>query len=245
MTAHEQITAWISDPNRTFQSGYNLYVTFGRNRNIMLYLSRKQNMDKLVYELRKLLLIPIKTNIETTAPMAPIGVNKIEITETPQHKYLAFEKVDPATLTEDLKKVHAQIAEAYKFQRTYHEKLKLATTDEQRAVLRAKVVEYDEVIANGWDGIDTFKKSGEKVPVKANAKTVLDISKQINSGRSYITAGIKALPTLDEKRKAKRITEMRKRIATLVKYNATVASETREALVKLKIIDRKSKLLSE
>lgn len=250
MNAHELLNNWLADPKRTFQSGYELYVTYGRNRNIMLYLSRKQNMDKLAYELRKLLQLPLKINsdekaITQASPLAPIGVQKVEPENTPQHKQLQFDKVDPATLPDHLKKIHAQIAEAYKFQRTYHEKLKLADTDEKRAVLRAKVVEYDEIISNGWDGIDTFKKSGEEVPKKASAKTVLDISKQINSSRSYITSGIKALPTLDEKRKYKRISEIRKRIATLVKYQATVAAETREALIKLKIIDRKSKLLSE
>lgn len=245
MAAHEQINSWLADPKRTFQRGYEIYTSFGRNRNIMLYLSRKQNMDKLHYELSKLLQIPEKINESIAVPAAPIGVRKVEPENTPQHKQLQFDTVDPETLPIHLKKIHAQIAEAYKFQRTYHEKLKLADTDEKRAVLRAKVVEYDEVISNGWDGIDTFKKSGEKVPVKANVKTVLDISKQINSSRSYITAGIKALPSLDEKRKAKRITEIRKRIAALVKYQATVASETREALVKLKIIDSRSKLLSE
>lgn len=247
MSPHELINQWISDPARSFQAGYDLYTRYGRNRNIMLYLARKQNMEKLVYELGKLLLIPLKDE-GVTSPASPvvaqIGVRKVD-TPPQQHQYLAFEKVNPATLPADLQKVHAQIAEAYKFQRTYHEKLKLATTDELRAQLRAEVVRYDDIIAHGWDGIDAFTRSGEKVPARATAQTVLGISKQINACRSYITGGIKALPSLDAAKREKRIAEIKKRIDILIRLKAPVAAETKQSLVNLQIITGKSKLLIE
>jgi hypothetical protein len=248
MTPHEEITHWIDTPGRSFQAGYNLYVKYGRNRNMMLYLSRKQNMEKLVYELRKVLTLPIKGDVSQPGlkPFIPnneIGVRKID--ETPQHKILAFEKIDPASLPVKLQAIHAEISEAYKFQRTYHEKLKLATTDELRASLRAEVIKYDDIISNGWDAIDTFRKSGEKLPPKATALTALGMSKQINASRSYITRSLKELPTFDEAKKEHRIAEIRKRVDTLIKLHAPVAAETKQSLVDLQIITGKSKLLSE
>jgi len=244
MTPHEEISAWLADENRDFQKGLELFSIYSRNRAVFLQLDRKKNLKVLDYQLNRLLKFPVlkpdKSRVKTIIKesLSPQAI----LDREENFKYLEFNKIDPAKLPDDQRKVYDGIAEAYKISRTYHEKMKLATSDEQRGELRAELIAADDIIAAGWNGLDAFIKSCEKVPDKATAKTVLDISKEINACRSYISNGIKAIPGLDEKKKAKRIAEVKKRVDQMIDLEAPVSVETRDSLIKLGIISGTSKI---
>ena len=123
--------------------------------------------------------------------------------------------------------------------------MKLAVTVEDRKAAREEIVKLDDLISDGWKGLDAFIKSGDKVPAKAKAVTALEMSKEINACRSYISRGINDLEKLDEKKKGKRIAEMKVRIEKLVSYDAPVTGETRSELIRLGIIAKNAPLQAE
>lgn len=246
MTPQEEIKSWLDDDGKVFQHGFDLFVKYSRNRSLMLYLSRKHNMEKLVYELGKLLSFSLAEHqVKITAPIANKMSETAKEEKVESFKYNEFKHLVRKALSKDHKVVYDQIALAYKTQRTYHEKMKLATTDEARAELRAKVIEADDIISKGWKGLDAFKASKEKVPAKATAATVFEMSKEVNACRSYLSRGISELPKLNEKKAASRIAEMKVRVEKMISLNAPVKNETREALINLNIIDEKSNLVGE
>lgn len=246
MTPQEEIQSYLDSEEKSFQDGYGLFVKYSRNRSMMLYLGRKQNLDKLNYELKKLLPFALKANsVKVIKPISRVMDEDHASEMKTQFQINRFEKVDAEKLPEDQKKIHSEIAESYKLQRTFHEKMKLASTDEERARMRNEVIRLDDFIKKAWKGLDAFVKSGETVPEKAKAKNVLEMSKEINACRSYLSRGISDLANLKDAKKSKRVNEMKKRIEKLISLKASVKKETREALINLKIIDGKSNLQGE
>ncbi len=257
MTPHEQIQAWLDDDARTFSAGYDLFVAYGRNRALMLYLARKMHMEKLVYELQKLLQVPLKADAVKVVPQIVRAMSSeaasakelrkitAQLDETFAIETNQLKRINPKTLPEAQCKIYDEIAEAYKLQRVWHEKMKLAETDEDRAAARAEVERLDDLICEGWNGLDAFAKSGEKVPAVAKVATVLEISKEINACRSYISRSINEMGKLDGEKKLKRTSEVQVRIARLITLQAPVKKETRKALFSLGIITDASELVGE
>jgi len=253
-----EINHWLQNTPGDFNSGFELFLRYSGNVSLQSLIKRKKDLKLLTYQLKKLIgihLVPAsgspdiqvrELNIGKDIP--PAGKPSGKSTETPdlpgeiEKKY---EKVKRETLPENLQVIHEQISVAYKFQRTYHEKMKLAVTDQDRGELRAKVIENDDIIAKGWNAIDTFLKEGPKAPAAPDEKTTLDISRDINAARSYITKNLNALATIPEKKKEARIAEIKKRVDVLITLKAPVKQETFNALLQSGIISEASGLVIE
>lgn len=241
MTLSDQIKEWLKSGKRDFQKGLQMYIEASHNRSVMLYLQRKADMNKLIYELQKLLRIaPARLEkipaIQFIA-VASIGSRQpgsgIKADTRPSKQ----KKVDKSKLPTELKDLHAEISEMYKKQRVIHEKIKLSGDDKKRAALRADLVRIDDFIADGWTKIDTFVKTGkyDKKP-KPPAKTETDSLRVINSARSYISKGITAMGKLEGEKAVQRSAEILKRVDVLVKHNVSVKPETRADLIRLGVI---------
>ena len=259
----EKIKTWLADENRDFNEGLNLFVEQSRNRSLYLYLVRKKDMDKLVYELNK-----IANHLEATTPK----VVKLEVltgntetgntetgntetgnTETgaPDHHSLipgdelviedadeeAIENLknrfDPSQLVEPQRSTFFKISDAYKVQRSFHEKMKLAETDEQRAEFYAEVVRLDDIITAGWKELDDWKASvdGFKADQQkaADALKPVDpvaIGKEINSARKFISVGLVRLDKVSGDVKTALTDQLRKKVETLKTLNAAISDET-------------------
>jgi hypothetical protein len=136
-------------------------------------------------------------------------------------------------LPEEMQVIYDGIADAYKLQRVYHEKLKLATTDEARAELRLKAIECDDIIGFGWDQIDeSINLPDGKTPENP------DVAKLVGAARTYLSRAIK---DFKEENTAKII----ERVETLIKFKASVKAETRLKLIELHVIEENSNLLGE
>lgn len=241
-----EIQEYLDKKDKTFKEGYDLLVKYSHNRAMILQVGRKEKQDLLDYQLGKLLDLPIKAFPKKITGDIARNVSADLLEDRDQEsKFRKFETIEKDKLPKPLKKVYDEVAEAYKVQRTYHEKMKLAETDEARGELRAKVIETDAIIANGWKGIDKFIKEGIPVPPKVKAKNVLQVSKEINAARSYISRSINDIPKLEGKKLEARKVEVIKRIDQLIALKTPVKKATREALVKLGIIDEKSDLMGE
>ena len=259
MIAKEEIKAWLDVPDqeKDFQKGLDLLTKYSRNRCVINQVERKKNLPLLVYQVAKIIGVHL-----LPAGSPDIQVRELHVVKkdgaTSDKKdgktdstsdllgeiETKFGKIDRKTLPENLQLIHDHISEAYKFQRTYHEKMKLAETDMQRGELRAMVIEYDDIIAKGWNAIDTFLKEGN-APAATSEKTTLDISRDINAARSYITKNLNALATLPEKKKVSRISEIKKRVDVLITLKAPVKKETFNALLQSGIISEASGLVIE
>ncbi|MDA3943696.1 MAG: hypothetical protein PF694_09185 [Bacteroidetes bacterium] len=234
----EEIKAWLNSPEKDINAGIALFQMYSRNRALLLYLTRKRDERKLIYELEKLAkhanLKPVtqpramREKMQTAPPPAP---------DPDGHKIIKPKRVNREDLPDALKVVYDGVAEAYKLQRVVHEKMKLSETDEDRAALRAELVKLDDDIAAGWDAIDQGMMVPEPEAPKVAEKqyTVQDI-KAINSARTYISRAIKKF---NPDQKAKLI----ERINQLISLEAAVSIETRNKLIELNVIDQNSNLL--
>lgn len=243
-----EIQEYLDKKDKTFQEGLDILTKYSHNRAMILQVGRKQKQDLLEYQLQKLLTLPLKPFAVKITGDISRNVSKGLLEDRDQEtKFRQFETIDKAKLPKNLQKVHDELAEAYKLQRTYHEKMKLAETDEARGELRAEVMKCDDIIANGWKGIDKFIKEGIPVPPKAKvkAKNVLQVSKEINAARSYISRSINDIPKLEGKKLDERKEKVLDYINKLIELKIPVKKETRAALVKLAIIDEKSNLVGE
>jgi hypothetical protein len=253
MSLLEQIQNWLLSEKRDFQSGLQMYINASHNRSIMLYLQRKSDQRKLEYELQKLAKqMPARLEKMPAIDMVPIAVStpvekpKIE-KPAGKHKILEPRRINRDDLPEELHIVYDAITGAYKEQRVFHEKMKLAKTDEERKILRGEVIKCDQVISVGWDKLDEWqllKSQGGTFPPKEKEKeeSSADVAKTINACRSYVSKGVAALPGLDAKKAEARMVEIRKRIEILIKLGVTVKKETRDQLVTLKVIAEDSPL---
>lgn len=248
MTPHEEIKEWLDVPDqeKDFQKGFDLLTKYSRNRCMINMVGRKKDMPLLVYQVDKLMLVPVEAfGVKITSDIARNISEDLKAQKSEHFKQLEFERINRNELPPDHQAVYDGIAEAYKVQRVYHEKMKLATTDEERGEFRLEVIQADELIAAGWNGLDAFVRSGEKVPAAAKVDTVLGLSKDINASRSYVSRGINDLAKLEGEKHTARIAEIKKRIARLIELKAPVKSKTRKSLVELGIINEKSDLVGE
>jgi hypothetical protein len=116
--------------------------------------------------------------------------------------------------------------------------MKLATTDEERAALRADLVKLDDDIAAGWDTIEEgLKTPPAPEPEPPKQYTVADL-KAINAARVYIS---RAVNKYDAKNREKII----ERVNTLITLKSSVKKETRDKLIELNVIDQNSNLVGE
>jgi len=235
----QEIKEWLAGEEKDFVTGLQLFQKYSRNRALILYLVRKQNMDKLVYELEKLScsssLKPV-IQVKNTRSFVDRVINKKTSLSSDDHDAKEdlskkISKVNREDLPVDLQQVYDSIADAYKTQRVVHEKMKLAETDEARADIRSELIGLDDLIADGWDQIDAFLagKTTDTEPPQ-------DVVKQVNSARTYISREIKNF-------NPEKLDKLLERINLLIEQKASVSEKTREKLIELNVITPESNLL--
>ncbi len=232
-----EIKTWLDSSNPDFEAGLKLFTKYSRNRALFLYLSRKQDMRKLRYELEK--LSKLKHIVAVGAPKPKSSTAKKSTPPPPDpdgHKVIAPRRVNREDLPKELQEVYDAITDHYKLQRTAHEKMKLAKTDEQRAELRAKLVEIDDNIATGWNTIDEgMAMLAAKAKEKEPATTSADSSKKINTARSAISRAISSKKFNREK--------LLVHIDVLIQNKVPVTAATHAKLIDLNVIEKESNLL--
>lgn len=127
------------------------------------YLIRKTDMLKLRYELEK--LSGIKIAVPTTAPavtQADLTVPTLDNLQKPQDRLRIIRdgQINFKMLPEAMQKVYLEACDAYKLMRRFHEKMKLAATDADRAASRADLVIQDDRHKACWATIDRWAADG-------------------------------------------------------------------------------------
>lgn len=229
----KEIKDWLEKPEKDFNEGLSLFQKYSKNRSVFLYLLRKADMSKLEYELSKLAKYDNLKVIGLPKPF--LAKRKFNLVADETHKILQARTIKREDLPEELQKVYDEITEDYKLQRVFHEKMKLAKTDEARTDLRKEVVELDDRIASHWKLIDEAVAGSKDSGVK---DTPAETHKVINSARVFISRAIKNY-------KPENRDKILERVETLIRLKAPVKSDTRAKLIELNVIENSSNLLGQ
>lgn len=226
-----EINAYLNEGNPEFNAGFSLFCKYSTNLSLMSWIGRKKDMEMLLYELKKLDRSGA-TPVNINAAVHEIRYNlfrpqprmAISVPAAIQDSKVVFKTYDErrtrrADLPEDLQKVYDDITSDYKLNRGYHEKMKAATTDQDRAELRERIIETTERIQAGWTRIDTYLQEAETKKVNGKFNE--------SSCRSYISKALKS-ESVSEKVAA----GVRIRVKALQEHGCVITDETLDALKK-------------
>ena len=193
---NQEIREYLNKPNPDFDAGFSLFCRYSRNQSMMSWIGRKKDMERLLYELAKLekqnLPVNPQASVMNTRYNTPGNV-RLGVPVTGPGPQISFKTFDErrtrrADLSEEMQKVYDDITEEYKLRRGYHEKLKMAKTDADRASLRERLLISQHKIEQGWKQIDAWLLEQEKNKSKK--------SFNVSSYRAYITKMLKKADSL-------------------------------------------------
>lgn len=226
---NSEIKKYLESADPSFEEGLALFCRYSRNETLMSWISRKRDVEKLRYELEKLSRMnPALNTMESVMkakychPGLDVGPEKEPETD------IVFKTVDErktrrADLPEELQTVYDTIAEDYKLRRALHEKMKMASTDEDRASFRERIIEANDRIEAGWKEIDEYLLTVEKNKAASDFKE--------STARSYISKALKK-----KQLSPANINTIRARYQALLDHGCTVNENTVTELKKRGII---------
>lgn len=231
-----EIDQYLQKKEKDFNEGFALFCRYSRNESLMSWIGRKKDEARLVYELGKLSRMGasginpladrhILLYNKAAGPAAESSGSSAGAAASAGIVFKTYDerKTRRADLPERLQKVYDDIAGDYKLRRSYHEKMKTAMTDKDRAELRAKVLETQERIDSGWEEIDKWLLEKESGKVEESFKE--------STCRSYIS---KMLRKKDLK--PDQIEKIRIRAEAMQKHGCTLSDEIIDKLKTLGII---------
>lgn len=245
----DEIQAWLQSDNKDFDIGYELFVRFGHNRALALFLARKRKLSKLEYELQKIMdrlvvkeapgmpLKPVKQIVKVAEAKAK-GTRDADVKLAEQGKLVVVHenRINYDELPEELKKLYDENLERYKKMRALHEKMKLATTDQERAEHRSALVYLDDKLAETWAILDNWAAGNGTEQAESQAKDAAEVAKEINAARSYLSRNVKGAEKLTGEKREKMLDNLRQRLDVLQKHKADLKPETRHEIFKLGLI---------
>lgn len=219
----DEIKQWLEGPG-DYDTGVMLYCRHGRNRNMKAYLQRKNDPNKLRYELGKLVGVDAFAipKVKTQAPPLTTVKDKDELKPHERLKIIREGGVSFLELPEPLQQVYLEACDSYKQMRHFHEKMKLVATDAERAENRAGLLAQTERNRTCWAALDRWvadgtlpeppipePKVGEESPGPVDAKS-------LNAARVGITRYLNLLDkTTDEQKRENYIAKLREFVSVV------------------------------
>jgi hypothetical protein len=197
-------------------------------------------MPKLLDELQKLSRITVAPNPNESLDLAryaqsrPIQSSQMPAPNEPvtvhvPEQVITFKTFDErrtrrADLPPDLQAVYDGCASDFKLKRGLHEKMKMATTNADRASLRARILETDARIRAGYAEIDDY------LTRMAKEKAEADDFKE-GTARSYVCRALKK-KKLTGAQKA----TLKARVKALLDHGCVIGPDTIEKLKKIGVL---------
>lgn len=236
---NQEIIEYLERAEHDFNEGFALFCRYSRNESAMSWIGRRHDDEKLLYELEKLSQETAKVNPIQAANVARFNRNlapsqlppvqaPAAAPSAPEIRFRTYDdrRTRRSDLPEDLQKVYDSISEDYKLRRGLHEKMKQSTTDKDRASLRAKIIETNDMIRGKFAEIDGYlaKQAAEAEKAKA------DDFKE-STARSYISKALKK-ENLSGAQKA----TIKARYEALLSHGCTVGDDLTNQLKKRNLI---------
>lgn len=224
---NQEIKAWL-DGQRDYETGRALFEKYSNKRPLINLFHRKHKPEVLSYNLQKLL------NSTTAKPqLAPQPVANVTVKPGKKLEVETGLKVKYEDLPERLKKLYDQNREEYKLMRALHEKMKLVKTDQERAKLRAGLVEKDDLIAENWKVLDEWDGSPDQEPEPEPEKAADEMVREINSARVFLSKNLKKAKELTGKKQETLKAKIGERVELLNHYQAEISEATRKGLLEI------------
>lgn len=218
----EEIQNWLDGP-QDYAEGRAIFEKYSRKTPLINLFRRKYKPEVLLYNLQKLGNFPEKkVTGGTVVTVGTVGTQKLQV--------VVPGKVDYEKLPVHLQKLYDQNKELYKHQRVYHEKMKQAATDEERAKFRKMVAEYDDVISGNWKEIDAWDGRGESMDMKE-----FDADKEIANARKFLSVNVKYLDLREGVKQQLLLFEIKEKAEQLQSLGVMVPKATTAALKKFGI----------
>ena len=237
---NQEILEYLNSAEPDFSAGFALFCRYSRNEALKNWISRKLDMPKLLYELEKLSRTTVSINPresldlaryaqsrpspEPSVPAAqePVRVPVIE----PSISFKTFDerKTRRADLPAELQAVYDECASDFKLRRGLHEKMKMATTNADRAIYRQRVIETDARIRAGFAEIDDY------LTRQAEEKAKADDFKE-STARSYVSRALKKAKLTGAQKAT-----LKARVQALQAHGCTLDAKTISKLQALKIL---------
>lgn len=236
---NQEIIEYLERAEHDFNEGFALFCRYSRNESAMSWIGRRHDDEKLLYELEKLSQETAKVNPIQAANVARFNRNlatsqlppvqaPAAAPSAPEIRFRTYDdrRTRRSDLPEDLQKVYDSISEDYKLRRGLHEKMKQSTTDKDRASLRARIIETNDMIRGKFAEIDGYlaKQAAEDEKAKA------DDFKE-STARSYISKALKK-ENLSGAQKA----TIKARYEALLSHGCTVGDDLTNQLKKRNLI---------
>lgn len=223
-----EIVSFLQRAEPDFNEGFALFCKYSRSEPLMSWISRRRDMEKLLYELKKLANQDVQASPFASAKMAKYAPsqepqNPEQSKDAPPSE-LAFRTYDDrrvskrSDLPPELKVVYDKIAAMYKLRRGLHEKMKMAIANKDRSVLRSKLIEASSAIKEGWQVIDEYLAAKD---AEAHAADKFNES----TCRSYIS---KALSR--KKNSPSQVLKVQARVKALQEHGCIIEQKTLDAL---------------
>lgn len=223
-----EILSWL-ESERDYATGRAIFEKYSRKKPLKNLFRRKYKPDVLLYNLQKL--------AKAKPHPGPLhggegGKKPLDVKPLPGgRKTIVTDKVNYDDLPEHLRKVYDQNRELYKHLRVYHQKMKQAGTDEERAKLRKMVAEYDDVIAGNWKQIDSWD-GGDIGDTKEDS---VNIEKEVANARKFLSVNVKYLDLREGVKQQLLLFDIKEKAEFLKNHHVTVPKATVEALKKFGI----------
>lgn len=225
----QRVNDWLNtDPSeRNLEVGATLMLQGNRNRILRDNVLRKQNFEKVEYELTKIIgsarVIEEKFDLQKLDLSVAISMKSLE--EANEKGELKGFRPDHESLPENIRQIPVKNLERYRTMRSLFEKIKLLSEDghapEERVPFLKELFKHEESLIADWATYDKFVV-GKTGPAKESKPVD---AKRIMANRKYLSENKKKYPVLIESGKpenaAKLLAEMQKRCDELTNAEQT------------------------
>ena len=221
------IADYLKGGSRDFDSGFALFCKYTRNRNLVNWIGRKRDFAKLIYELEKLSRhycesVPAPaTTVPAPATTVPAPAATVPA-PGPAFRTYDERKTNRGDLPANLQKVYDDIADLSKLRRAWHEKMKFARTNSDRARCREQLLETHSQIVKGWQQIDGY--------LTAQIQTQEEEFRE-STCRAYISKMLRK-----ETLSPEQLERLKKRTQALLSHGLAISESTRASLEKWGIL---------
>jgi len=196
----EKIKIYLESDNRNYDEGLMLLTKYSKNRILSQRLARKPWVEKLEYELQKLVdradllkgVVKQKKAVQKVDAQKAAFIESLpEVLEVKRNFVVrSKQSISYNDLPSDLRVIWDETAELYKHSRSLHEKLKLMfkSTDKDRKPLMENLLRLQSKVRENWDKIDSYNPE-DHLPKEFSVNSI--DAKRISANRAYISRNSK------------------------------------------------------
>lgn len=238
----QKVNDWLNtEPSeRNLEVGATLMLQGNRNRILHQNVLRKENFDKIEYELQKIIGSNRVVEVKIDIPALELKAQEIEPTLEGEPK--AGKRADHDSLPEEIKVILAKNLEIYRVMRSLFERIKLLSgeehTPEERLPFVQELLRMETILTENWAAYDSFDINRQTLNSKSEFVPLT--ASEVSAARKFLSTNKSKLAKLQvagsETKAAELLKKMQDRYNSLVLSGETFAADQLEAFAKVGLI---------